>query len=630
MKKRVLTMLLAAVLVMGLLPTMAAAVDTTYKTWRQGDPRWGNMSISSSGYGHSMTWEGCYVTAVAKLLVHAGQQEQASFTPKECLQGLLNYGMLSADGGMYYNNFNNGFLQEFGRDLEKVNTDPWDMDKATAIREISKEINNGYYVIVCVSSGWGTSTHYMAVDYVSDDVYVMDNGGTIALYREGPAKGYSVVTDLVRFKYSGPYAYPAIEHKTKTDTDKPDDGKTDKTIKIQYRYHRYEDGFGEYAVCAHYGNSLPTAAGSMHVRYTEWMDSPLPVITGGPSYLVHPFQGASCINAGCVERADSTSLRYRDSAGNTWYYEETRTVEADKPTTPPEPTKPITPEPTTPPAVEPDPVPNCEEGHTWGEWRVVIPATCDDDGESERVCEVCGEVGILITQARDHKYSVKQETDAFTLYACANCGDSYVVEKKQAQPAPVGSLENFKEKVSYADGIFSDVKADDWFSANASAAYELGLMNGTGGGRFSPANSLTLGEAVTLAARLHSIYYTGKDEFPRYDGGNWYDPYVDYAREKDIISENFSFDLPATREEFVHILAAALPGEALLPVTDAVTFADASRVIYNGDVRLLQRAGVISGIPEDGRLYFRPGNTISRAEVAAVITRMAKPGLRKG
>lgn len=183
---------------------------------------------------------------------------------------------------------------------------------------------------------------------------------------------------------------------------------------------------------------------------------------------------------------------------------------------------------------------------------------------------------------------------------------------------------------TYAPDLFWDVKGTDWFYNNVADAYDLGLMNGTGNSTFSPQNNMTLAEAITLAARLHSIYYTGEENFPRYDGGNWYDPYVNYARDKGIISENYAYTRPATREEFVHIMAAALPGEALSAITGAVTFADASDIVYNGDVRLLQRAGIINGIQENGQTYFKPWNPITRAEVAAIVTRMARPDSRIG
>lgn len=285
-----------------------------------------------------------------------------------------------------------------------------------------------------------------------------------------------------------------------------------------------------------------------------------------------------------------------------------------------------TPEPTPEPSPEPV-VPNCDNGHTFGEWRTVKEASCGVAGQRERVCSVCGEKETETLPALEHNYKIDGETDEAVYYVCANCGDNYTEEKK---PPETGKedFQNFTTQNRYNSGIFGDVKFGDWFYENVKATYELGLMKGTGSGTFSPGNNVTLAETITLAARIHSIYCTGSDSFASYDGGNWYDPYVDYARENNIINTYYNYSRPATREEFVHILAKALPEEALENIVGHVSFADSGDITYMADVRLLSGAGVINGIQENGETYFKPLNTITRAEVAAVVGRMAKPETR--
>lgn len=194
-------------------------------------------------------------------------------------------------------------------------------------------------------------------------------------------------------------------------------------------------------------------------------------------------------------------------------------------------------------------------------------------------------------------------------------------------PAETGGLANFKRDGYYYHGLFQDVNAAHWFAGDVAAAYQLGLMEGTAKGVFSPKNEMTIAQAVTLAVRLHCIYHTGK-EFEPYAGTNWYDPYVDYARRNGIISAAYDYRLPVTREEFVHILAKALPQSALEPIHAAVSFADAESITYRADVELLCRAGVITGYSRGGRPYFDPLKTITRAEVSAIIARMALPERR--
>lgn len=221
-----------------------------------------------------------------------------------------------------------------------------------------------------------------------------------------------------------------------------------------------------------------------------------------------------------------------------------------------------------------------------------------------------------------HEYRVDSETDTTIYYVCDRCGDYYSEEKavKPRLPLPM---------VKVYSNDFSDVKTRDWFYSNVVASYELGLMKGIARGEFAPGSNVTIAETVTLAARLHSIYHTGSDEFPSYDGGKWFDPYVDYARDNGIVTMAYNYDRPATREDFVHILAKALPEEALENIA-SVDFADAGEFKYASDVQLLSGAGVINGVQEDGQTYFKPLAAITRAEVAAVVSRMAKPGSRVG
>ena len=53
-----------------------------------------------------------------------------------------------------------------------------------------------------------------------------------------------------------------------------------------------------------------------------------------------------------------------------------------------------------------------------------------------------------------------------------------------------------------AEGGFSDVRDTDWFAPYAALCAEKGLMEGTGGGNFSPDGVLTQAECSTLALRL--------------------------------------------------------------------------------------------------------------------------------
>ena len=191
----------------------------------------------------------------------------------------------------------------------------------------------------------------------------------------------------------------------------------------------------------------------------------------------------------------------------------------------------------------------------------------------------------------------------------------------------VSSYAQFSKTHNYADGMFSDVDAGAWYAPEVKGAYELGFMNGTGDGKFSPSGNVTVAQAVAVAARLYAV--NNGETIPASDAKDWYAPYTEYAISKGIISEN-SFDGytgNAKRSEAAEIMYNALPEDFFLPVNDVKKIPDvsASSPVYQ-KLLSLYRAGVVMGSDEYGTFY--PDNTITRAEYAAVINRAALPESR--
>lgn len=263
---------------------------------------------------------------------------------------------------------------------------------------------------------------------------------------------------------------------------------------------------------------------------------------------------------------------------------------------------------------------SCAAGHSWGAWTTLSAPTCTQAGRRSRTCTRCGGQESETIAALGHNYQASGN-----YLVCSRCGDRI----DNGNGPSVGALANFKPSLPYFNGFFQDVSSNSWYAGNVALAYQLGLMKGRGANTFSPESNMTLAEVITLAARIHSIYYYGSANFETYDGGNWYDPYVNYARSNGISTESYDYSRPATREEFVHILVGALPREVLAARPGKVSnFADAGSIAYAGDVERLYMAGVINGVNVDSATYFMPGKTVSRAEATAIVTRMVQPGLR--
>ncbi len=186
-------------------------------------------------------------------------------------------------------------------------------------------------------------------------------------------------------------------------------------------------------------------------------------------------------------------------------------------------------------------------------------------------------------------------------------------------------LQNFAVIKQYSEGIFNDVSERDWFFTDVKTAYEIELMEGKGAGLFAPGNTITMAEAITVAARMRDAYYGGQTDFT--GAGVWYQPYVDYALTNKIITEVPS-DLkrPATRAEFALLLASALPEQEFEVIHSDIRFADLDHPhpAYNA-IMLLAKAGVMRGKGE-GR--FDADAQVKRCEAAAMLARCVWPSLR--
>lgn len=185
-------------------------------------------------------------------------------------------------------------------------------------------------------------------------------------------------------------------------------------------------------------------------------------------------------------------------------------------------------------------------------------------------------------------------------------------------PALAATEDLFPAKNAYPG--FADVAQGEWYSAAVQTCYEVGLMNGTGEGNFTPAGIMTVAEAATIAARIREAL-TGEPIVQPEQDAPWYEGYVNYLMEAGV-----SVALPtqrATRAQFFSYLSAVVP-ESELPAINAVTALPDSD---DADVLRFYNAGILNGTDAYGT--FRPAGSLSRAECAAMVARIIRPALRQ-
>lgn len=197
------------------------------------------------------------------------------------------------------------------------------------------------------------------------------------------------------------------------------------------------------------------------------------------------------------------------------------------------------------------------------------------------------------------------------------------------------SLTDSDTKFSTSTDYYGFLDADEsaWYGSQQQgvikSVVQLGIMNGYTDGTFHPIGNITLSEAIKMAAVVHATCNNQTISFSASDGGKWYDAYLNYCVKNRIVSsdEYSSLDAYATRAQIAHIFAKATSDFAVVNDVDYDYIPDVSeRSEYADEILALYRAGILTG--DERTRAFRPFDTITRAEAAAIISRVALPTTR--
>ena len=197
------------------------------------------------------------------------------------------------------------------------------------------------------------------------------------------------------------------------------------------------------------------------------------------------------------------------------------------------------------------------------------------------------------------------------------------------------SLTDSDTKFSTSTDYYGFLDADEsaWYGSQQQgvikSVVQLGIMNGYTDGTFHPIGNITLSEAIKMAAVVHATCNNQSISFSASDGGKWYDAYLNYCVKNRIVSngEYSSLDAYATRAQIAHIFAKATSDFAVVNDIDYDYIPDVSeRSEYADEILALYRAGILTG--DERTRAFRPSDTITRAEAAAIISRVALPTTR--
>ena len=174
------------------------------------------------------------------------------------------------------------------------------------------------------------------------------------------------------------------------------------------------------------------------------------------------------------------------------------------------------------------------------------------------------------------------------------------------------------------DFPFYDVDSNDWFYEPVKSAWQNDLIDGVTARYFKPERSLTVAQAVKLAAALHQKQSVGFVTLQN-GGAHWYDNYVNYAVVNGLIEAAYqsksaeAMNAPVTRAEFVHILSKTLVGAKQLNTVNSIPDVKAGDA-YADEIFAFYRAGILTGSDRLGT--FHPESSLKRSEAAAILVRL--------
>ena len=279
--------------------------------------------------------------------------------------------------------------------------------------------------------------------------------------------------------------------------------------------------------------------------------------------------------------------------------------------------------------------------HTgYGTHENTVPATCGEAGRTETICDNCGEVvstkEIPATGAHTHKWDAGKVTTEPTAttpgvrtYTCTICG----LTKEEVIP-PTGSSSVCPGGPSCPSYGFRDVAGpSDWSHEGIDYCVRRSLMVGTGVGTFSPDMSCSRAQIVQILYNLsgdktdYGNYYL---PFTDVAPGDWFYEAVAWAYANDIVAgtsaSTFAPNDVITREQMAVILygyTAKFAPEFTGNAASLNTFPDAGSVA-NWAYTAMSWAvgnGLISGMGSGGVSYLAPQGSATRAQASAIIMR---------
>ena len=264
-----------------------------------------------------------------------------------------------------------------------------------------------------------------------------------------------------------------------------------------------------------------------------------------------------------------------------------------------------------------------ETAHEHSYTAVVTPPTCTEKGYTTHTCS-CGDSYVdTYTDALGHAWDsgkvTKQPTATETgirTYTCTRCSAT----KTETIPA-TGSVD--------VTQMFTDVEKN-WAYPGIQYCVTHGIMGGMGDGTFAPTGTTTRAQIVQILYNLEGTpAVSGTTPFTDLTA-NWYKPAILWAYQNNVVAgtspTTFDPERPVTREQIAVILTQymfhVLKMERTWTPADLSTFPDGANVSSWAKVAMQDAValGLINGSKApDGKVYLDPQGSAARQQVATIL-----------
>ena len=262
--------------------------------------------------------------------------------------------------------------------------------------------------------------------------------------------------------------------------------------------------------------------------------------------------------------------------------------------------------------------------HTHSYKDIVTAPTCTAKGYTTHTC-ACGDSYVdTYTDALGHAWDngkvTKEPTETETgvkTFACTRCGET----RTETIPATGSDVD--------VTQMFTDV-TKNWAYPGIQYCVTHGIMGGMGDGTFAPTGTTTRAQIVQILYNLEGTpAVSGTTPFTDLTA-NWYKPAILWAYQNNVVAgtspTTFAPDQPVTREQIAVILTQymfhVLKMERTWTPADLSTFPDGAQV-SGWAKEAMQDAvalGLINGTKApDGLVYLDPQGSAARQQVATIL-----------